>query len=382
MGRKKLLFFRIWSSPPISASVEQLLQDSFPRYKMETITLWDLIKADRKLLIGNSFAVLKEYGLDILTGSLKFKAAFFRTTYLFDHVCLLVKEIAGRQSNLAFTFQLQSIFDTHIEGVPHFVYTDHTHLANLQYSPQIKVNLYSAEWICREKTIYDHADRIFTRSTNISRSLIEQYGIPEEKVACVYAGANTPIEGIDPDRKDYSARHILFVGLDWKRKGGPDLLEAFQRLQQKYPDATLTIAGSRLSSDLPGVTSLGKVSLVELKRLYQQATIFCMPSRNEPFGIVFVEAMAYALPIVAARIGALPDMVREGENGFLVEPGNVEELTKALDALLANEKERRKFGKHSWQAARDRYNWQSVGSLLRKDIDDFMEGTEWGKQHS
>ena len=237
---------------------------------METVTLWDLIKANRKLLIRNSFAVLKEYGLDILTGRLKFRAAFFRTTYLFDHVCLLVKEIAGRQSNLAFTFQLQSIFDTSIEGIPHFVYTDHTHLANLQYSPQIKVNLYSAEWICREKTIYDHADKIFTRSTNISRSLIEQYGIPEEKVVCIYAGANTPIEGIDPAKKDYSARQILFVGLDWKRKGGPDLVEAFRRLQQKYPDATLTIAGTRMNNEIPGITSLGKLPLAELKQRYQE----------------------------------------------------------------------------------------------------------------
>ena len=91
-----------------------------------------------------------------------------------------------------------------------------------------------------------------------------------------------------------------------------------------------------------------------------------MPSRNEPFGIVFVEAMAYALPIVAARIGALPDMVRDGENGFLIEPGNVEELTKALDQLLSSEQNRKKFGKQSWQMARDRYNWQSVGSLLRE----------------
>ena len=382
MGRKKILHFRIWSSPPISASVEEMLRSSFPEYTLEIVSLWDLIKPDKKLVGRNALAVLKEYGWDILTGKLKFKNAFFRTTFLFDHVRDLAGKIGGGKSDIAFTFQLQSIFDTHIQGIPHFVYTDHTHLANLQYSPWLKVNLFSAEWICREKTIYDHADRIFTRSSNISRSLIDQYGVTEEKVVCVYAGANTPLPEIDPDKKDYSAKNILFVGMDWERKGGPDLVDAFQSVQKKYSDAILTVVGSRVNLELPGINCVGKVPLEELNRYYQQATIFCMPSRNEPFGVVFVEAMANALPIVAARIGALPDMVQERQNGFLIEPGNVQELAKALDELLGDEKKRRKFGKNSWQISRNRYNWRTVGKIICKNIEKFIEGNEWGKQHS
>lgn len=374
MKPQRILYFQIWSGPPISASVKKLLEDSFPDYELEVMTLWDLIKARKLLMVKNLFFLLKEYGLDILLGKQKPKAAFFRTTYLFDRVCEMIAEISRQKSDIAFTFQLQSIFDCHLEGIPHFVYTDHTHLANLQYSPFVCVNLYSAEWICREKLVYDHAARIFTRSSNISRSLVDQYGVAEEKVKCIYAGANTPLPLLDPREKDYSPRHILFVGLDWKRKGGPDLLEAFKRIKGTYSDAVLTVIGEPVKTALEGVVSTGRVPVEELNRYFRQATVFCMPSYNEPFGVVFVEAMAYALPIVATNIGAIPDMVVDGSNGCLIGPGDVEGLVRVLEDMLGDAKKRAEFGKRSLLLAKDRYNWSAVGKLLVQYIEEYWEG--------
>jgi glycosyltransferase involved in cell wall biosynthesis len=370
---KKILHFRVWGDPPIAASVETMLRASYPEDELEIITLWTLIKADKGTLLRNLWAVIKEYGLDILLGRLQFKAAFFRTVFLFAHVRDLAAQIGAQRNDIRFTFQLQSIFDTHVAGIPHFIYTDHTHLANLNYSPAIKVHLYSAEWIACEKSIYDHADRIFTRSSNISRSLIEQYGVPEAKVRCIYAGANTPIPSLDPRDKDYSARSILFVGLDWQRKGGPQLVEAFERLYAHYPDAVLTVVGSEVPLNHPGIHVVGRVSVEELNRYYQAATVFCMPTRNEPFGIVFVEAMAHALPIVAARIGALPDMVADDRNGYLVEAGDENALAEALEKLLDSEKRRAQFGRQSWQLSQKRYNWNAVGHALRGYTDEYFK---------
>ena len=373
MPVKKILHFRIWGDPPIAGSVERMLRESYPEDELEIVTLWDLIKADKRVQLRNLWAVICEYGFDILSGRLKFKAAFFRTVYLFHYVQDLAAQIGAQHEDIRFTFQLQSIFDTHLEGIPHFIYTDHTHLANLQYSPAIKVHLYSAEWIACEKSIYDHTDRIFTRSTNISCSLTEQYGMPESKVRCIYAGANTPMKLLDPKDKDYRARAILFVGLDWQRKGGPQLVDAFRQVYEHFPDTTLTIVGSQVSINHPGIKVVGRVSVEDLNRYYQNATIFCMPSRNEPFGIVFVEAMAHALPIVAARIGALPDMVADGRNGYLVQAGDEQALAAALERLLESEERRAQFGCRSWQLAQTRYNWHVVGKTLRKYIDDYFE---------
>ena len=350
-----------------------MLRESYPEDEIEVITLWERIKADKRALLRNLWAVLREYGFDILAGRLQFKAAFFRTVFLFNYVKELTVQIGARYRDVRFTFQLQSIFDTHLDGIPNFVYTDHTHLANLQYSPAIRVHLYSAEWIACEKSIYMHAARVFTRSTNISRSLTDQYGIPEFKVRCIYAGANTPLKGMDPREKDYSAQAILFVGLDWHRKGGPQLVAAFQQLRAKFPQATLTVVGNSVPQATPGINVVGRVAVDELGAYYQAATIFCMPSRNEPFGVVFVEAMAHALPVVAARIGALPDLVTDDRNGYLVPADDVGALTQALEKLMESKARRAQFGRQSWQLARDRYNWNAVGKTLRKYTDEYFK---------
>jgi glycosyltransferase involved in cell wall biosynthesis len=370
---KKILHFRIWGDAPIAASVAAMLRASYPEDELEIITLWERIKADKRVLLRNLWAVLWEYGFAILAGRLRFKAAFFRTVFLFKYVQGMAVQIGAQHENIRFTFQLQSIFDTHLDGIPNFVYTDHTHLANLQYSPAVRVHLYSAQWIACEKSIYMHAERIFTRSGNISRSLTDQYGVPESRVRCIYAGANTPLKAMDPLKKDYSAQAILFVGLDWQRKGGPQLVEAFQQLRAKFTDATLTIVGSSVPLDAPGVSVVGHVAVDELDAYYQAATIFCMPSRNEPFGVVFVEAMAHALPIVAARIGALPDMVADDRNGYLVPADDEAALAGALEKLLESEARRAQFGRRSWQLAQERYNWKAVGKTMRKYTDEYFK---------
>jgi glycosyltransferase involved in cell wall biosynthesis len=370
---KKILHFRIWGDPPIAASVEAMLRESYPEDEIEVITLWDCIKVDKPVLLRNLWAVLREYGWDILSGRLQFKAAFFRTVYLFNYVKELAVQIGSQRENIRFTFQLQSIFDTHLESIPNFVYTDHTHLANLQYSPAMRVHLYSAEWIACEKSIYMHAARIFTRSNNISRSLTDQYGIPGSKVHCIYAGANTPLKAMDPREKDYGAQAILFVGLDWGRKGGPQLVAAFQQLRAKFPQATLTVVGNSVPHTAPGINVVGRVAVDELEAYYKAATIFCMPSRNEPFGVVFVEAMAHALPIVAVRIGALPDMVTDDRNGYLVPVDDQGVLKNALEKLLESEERRAQFGRRSWQLARERYNWDAVGKTLRNYTDEYFK---------
>jgi hypothetical protein len=63
--RKKILHFRIWSSPPISKSVESLLRNSFPEFDLEVITLWDLLKNDKPVMLRNTLTVIRQYGIDI-----------------------------------------------------------------------------------------------------------------------------------------------------------------------------------------------------------------------------------------------------------------------------------------------------------------------------
>jgi len=366
--KDKILFFRIWPDPPIARSVSEMLAKQFTDHRIDIIDIWRLIRQNKLVIIINSLYVLWWYWADILFRGMNMKAAFFRTKYLFNYVKELAIQKSRQSEKIAFSFQLQSIFDTSIPGISNFIYTDHTHLANLLYSEPGKVKLYSAEWIGLEKTIYSNAALIFTRSTNISRSLIEQYGIAAEKVKCVFAGINMPARKLGTINEGYTNQVILFVGADWKRKGGPTLIDAFKRISHRHPNAILKIIGCNPKINHPQIKVLGKRHISELAQYYHSASIFCMPSVNEPFGAVFVEAMEHALPIVATATGAIPDMVRDCWNGYLINPGDVDGLSSALDQLLSDPEQCRKFGQNGKSQVDKNYNWQAVGEKINKAV--------------
>jgi glycosyltransferase involved in cell wall biosynthesis len=113
---------------------------------------------------------------------------------------------------------------------------------------------------------------------------------------------------------------------------------------------------------------LGRVSAQQLARHYAESSIFCLPTRHEPFGIAFVEAMMHRLPVVATRVGAIPDMVDEGVNGYLVSPEDPQALAKALCKLLADPAHCQAMGGRGYQKAADLYTWPRTGQRIRARI--------------
>jgi glycosyltransferase involved in cell wall biosynthesis len=375
--RKKIAFIRIWPNPPIAASVQRILVESFPEYDVETIDIVRIIKSNKLLILINALHTIREYGLNILQGKDKFNVYFFGTVHLYHWAHeALNKMLRPRQAELAFTFQLQSIFDTSLKGTPNFVYTDHTMLVNLDYPDADPAKLYSRKWIELEELIYRSAAKIFTFSNNVARSLVEQYSCPPNTVSCVYAGGSVELFNCEHDNDNFSNQNILFVGIDWVRKGGPVLVEAFQRLLEIYPKATLTIVGAKPELNLPGINVVGQIPVCQLEDYYKKASIFCLPTRNEPFGMVFVEALTQGLPIVTTNIGAIPDLVCDGRNGYLVPTGDVEKLFEALSKLLDSPEKCREFGERGRRLAETRYNWKSVGTALRTQIMPLLGGNK------
>ena len=78
-------------------------------------------------------------------------------------------------------------------------------------------------------------------------------------MSCVYAGSNTTIKPVALDNRHYGNKQILFVGVDWQRKGGPELIEAFKRVLQKHPDARLAIVGCSPELSTPNCDIVGRV---------------------------------------------------------------------------------------------------------------------------
>lgn len=360
---------RSHQAPAATRSTLQALASAFPDHDMHEIYVTDHLRRAPLSLAAGVVAALRLYGLDIARGRKKLKYAVFRTPWMHRWIRRHVSaEIRANGSD--FSLQLQSLFDASAEGIPNFVYTDHVHLENLRFDGFGPGDLYSRGWIDCEREIYRNAARIFTWSGNVSRALFEDYGMPPERVECVFTGSNARVpETPNQDRARYAAQAILFVGFDWQRKGGPVLVEAFRRLRRTRPEARLTILG-RIPEGLdePGIDYVGSVPLDRLPDYYAAASVFCMPTRLEPFGNVFVEAMWHALPIVATRVGALPDMVEDGVNGRLVPPGDADALADALAQLLDDPDLCAAFGGESRRKAAERYSWEMVGQRLRRAI--------------
>jgi len=357
---------------PSRDSVEQTVREAFPEYRLENIVLKDLVKEHRRWLLPNLFHVASEYGGKILKGDASIRGSYFRTSYLFRRIHLAMRSVIDPARHV-FSFQTQSLYDTSVPGVPHFIYTDHTHLSNLESVFFDRRNLRPARWRALERTIYENAARVFTRSHNVTADLLKYYAMRQEKVVCVYAGANVSVANYPRlANNDYANRRILFVGSDWVRKGGPQLAEAFREVLRVFPDAHLTIAGARPQLALPNCTVLGNVPIDELSAQFAQSSIFCLPTLLEPFGIVVLEAMLHRLPVVATSEGALPDMVRDGVTGRIVPPGDAPQLAKALIELLQDPQRCRQFGEAGYELAKLRYTWPAVGERMRREILPFL----------
>jgi phosphatidyl-myo-inositol dimannoside synthase len=199
------------------------------------------------------------------------------------------------------------------------------------------------------------ADRILATSRHSASRIAADYGVPSDRISVVpelidltrWQAALDAAEGSRP-----AHRTILCVAHLYPRKDVSTLLQAFQNLPR---DVSLRVVGTgpelrRLEREArhlyiaDRVSFLGHIPFSSLVNEYRRATLFCLPSRQEGFGIVFLEAMAAGLPIVAARAAAVPEVIADGECGILVTPGNSEDLASALARLLSDPVERRRLG--------------------------------------
>lgn len=164
----------------------------------------------------------------------------------------------------------------------------------------------------------------------------------------------------------YRSKIILFVGKDFERKGGPLLLDAFRRLYSHDKSVRLIIAGPKKVGQGEGVSWVGPVGKDQLSSLYSRASIFCMPSIFEAFGIVFVEAMSYGLPVIGTNRMAMKEFIRPSINGFLLEKDDPDLLAETLYEALSDPERLREMGTAVVEMASE-YTWPKV-------VDRMLEG--------
>ena len=228
----------------------------------------------------------------------------------------------------------------------------------------------------RERLVYDATDRLWTMSRALMDSFVSDFAQPADKVLPIHAGANNVPSTPDADAERGPV--ILFIGKDHARKGSSQLLTAFEIVREQIPAAELHIVGAiPPGADRPGVTAHGFISRRDphgaqiLSTLLRRASVFCLPSLYEPFGVVFVEAMLAGLPCIGTSAWAMPEIIADGETGWLVPPNAPRPLADALVQALQNSGESARRGRNGRARALELFTWDRVALRALADLDRF-----------
>lgn len=224
-----------------------------------------------------------------------------------------------------------------------------------------------------EKKVYDAAAGIVTFSDATRQSVVEDFQIDEQKVKVVYPGIPIhKIPALDWSKKDREKLcQILFIGGDFERKGGQDLLEVFlEHFGEKAELHLVTQAPVKCSHPRVHIHNDVKAYTPKWLALYHQADLFVMPTYAEPFGWVFIEAMAAGLPVIATRVNAIPEIVCHQETGFLIQPGDRAELAGRISQLIENRNLAREMGEKGRKIVEQKFNahkhFQTLESMFHQ----------------
>lgn len=341
----------------------------------------ELIRRDNKVIVltnrwprslsrEESFEGIPVYRLPFRTPEPMFKA---RISFALTHRCI-------RQKMLAI-LQKHSIEILHVQCVSsNAMYVFEAKRAlNLPLVVTLQgeltmdaTQLYQRSELARKtlREALDSSDAITVCSGKTLADAEEFYGKPfGDKARVVFNGVNVE-EFTEASPYTHKRPYLFAIGRLVPQKGFDVLLRAFAQAGLDSHD--LLIAGegpekesleklSRKSGLGERVQFLGRVVHDKVPALFKGCDFFVLPSREEPFGIVNVEAMAAGKAVVAARVGGVPEILVHGENGLLVEKEDVKGLAKAITSLCCDRFERERLGENSYQRAQG-FSWTAIAS--------------------
>lgn len=248
-----------------------------------------------------------------------------------------------------------------------------THGADV--GPLGNIKDFESNFIFRRLIIFslNHSNKIIAVSADLANK-IEQMGIDKEKIS-IFRNAVDLIRFRPIKNKSLRIKYdinknevlILFIGHLEAFKGVFELLGAFYKVHNRHENTKLMMVGegedaqkvkekvSKLGLD-KSVIFVGKISPENIQKFYQMADIFVLPSYTEGLPLVVIEAMACGLPVIASKVGGIPEVISDSENGFLVQPQKEDVLKVKLETLVTDPNLREQFGKFSMQIIDDEFN--------------------------
>lgn len=260
-----------------------------------------------------------------------------------------------------------------------------------------------------ERILIERADHLLPNTWATLESVKATYDVSVPDGLCTvvpYGIVPVPeseVRAYDQDRHTGPYK-VLFVGRLEKRKGIENLFGAIPQVSAQVTDVEFVIAGAdnsvhdgfaarrgmdyptyfrrRYADQVPHVRFTGAVSDEDLATLYREADLFVAPSLYESFGLVYLEAMNYAKPVIGCRTGGVPEVIDDGVTGVLVEPGSSRALADAIVALLRNPGRLRDLGIAGRERVLSQFSYlkmaENYADVYRRVIAEFAVASEVG----
>jgi glycosyltransferase involved in cell wall biosynthesis len=234
-----------------------------------------------------------------------------------------------------------------------------------------------------EKGNLTRANLVNAISPQVAAAL-KNYYHPTDEIPVVWNGVDLNLfkPGIKRTSKE---RWVLYAGRLAPGKGLEDLIQAFLTIYRKVDNAKLLIAGEGpLRQNLnkaiqsnhldQSVILLGQIlDRKQLVELYQRAAVCVLPSHHEGLPAAVLEAMACGCPVVATRVGGLPEIIEDGANGRLVAPSSPGQLAKAIGELLEDPSLQTHIGLKARHTIEERFSWDTIGANFIRQYETLLE---------
>ncbi len=244
------------------------------------------------------------------------------------------------------------------------------------------------------RLVYSRLDHLLTLTDWQVQALMPYLPVPERKYDTIPNFVDTrhfhPAHRSDSFRYQQGFKSEDFVigviGRIDEQKGQLELVKAFHKIADKYPSAHLMIVGEPtrgepqqeqyfqfIKNQIAKVKRESRIHFrgfqKDTRKLFANFDLFVLPSHQETFGFVVVEAMASGTPVLGTNAGGVPEILQHGECGFLCEPKNSADLAEKLDYILANTEERQATRDRGMARAREFYDRQAVYERFMKVLE-------------
>jgi glycosyltransferase involved in cell wall biosynthesis len=217
------------------------------------------------------------------------------------------------------------------------------------------------------------ADRVVAPSRAFLLQFLELLPQFNLKTTAIHNGVDVAeLLGAVTAQHNNLANYILCIAHQNPKKNLDQLIRAFMRVKNIDTSLSLVLVGDgpmrRTLEELAGALQLdGKIHFLgwknraEVAELLKGCTLFVLPSKSEPFGIVIIEAMACRKPVVASRVGGIPEIIEHGKNGIMVDPDDPLDLAGAIEALLNDPDLRESLGANGQLTVHERFTYETMG---------------------